>query len=66
MEKENGVVEGLTEKKVDTERFPQLAGQYNVRSIPNFAVFPGGQLQFQHAGLVDAATMESWRTRAAA
>ena len=25
--------------KVDTERFPQLAAQYNVRSIPNFAVF---------------------------
>jgi len=30
--------------KVDTERFPQLAAQYNVRSIPNFAVFSGGQL----------------------
>ena len=52
--------------KVDTERFPQLAAQYNVQSIPNFAVFSGGQLQFQQAGLVDAATMESWLTRAAA
>ena len=51
--------------KVDTERFPGLASQYNVRSIPNFAVFSGGQLQFQQAGLVDAATMESWLTRAA-
>jgi len=51
--------------KVDTERFPQLAAQYNVRSIPNFAVFSRGQLQFQQAGLVDAATMESWLTRAA-
>jgi thioredoxin 2 len=51
--------------KVDTERFPGLAAQYNVRSIPNFAVFSGGQLQFQQAGLVDAATMESWLTRAA-
>ena len=51
--------------KVDTERFPSLAAQYNVRSIPNFAVFSGGQLQFQQAGLVDAATMESWLTRAA-
>jgi len=51
--------------KVDTERFPQLAAQYNVQSIPNFAVFSGGQLQFQQAGLVDAATMESWLTRAA-
>jgi len=51
--------------KVDTERFPSLAAQYNVRSIPNFAVFSRGQLQFQQAGLVDAATMESWLTRAA-
>jgi len=46
--------------KVDTEQFPGLAAQYNVRSIPNFAVFSRGWLQFQHAGLVDTATMESW------
>jgi thioredoxin 2 len=51
--------------KVDTERFPGLASQYNIRSIPNFAVFSGGRLQFQQAGLVDASTMESWLTRAA-
>ena len=51
--------------KVDTERYPGLASQYNVRSIPNFAVFSRGQLQFQQAGLVDAITMESWLTRAA-
>jgi thioredoxin 2 len=51
--------------KVDTERFPNLAAQYNVRSIPNFAVFSRGQLQFQQAGVVDASTMESWLTRAA-
>ena len=51
--------------KVDTERYPGLAAQYNVRGIPNFAVFSRGQLQFQQAGLVDAATMESWLTRAA-
>lgn len=51
--------------KVDTERFPQLSSRYNVRGIPNFAVFSGGQLQFQQAGLVDASTMESWLTRAA-
>jgi thioredoxin 2 len=51
--------------KVDTERFPGLAAQYNVRGIPNFAVFSRGRLQFQQAGLVDAATMQSWLTRAA-
>lgn len=51
--------------KVDTEKFPGLAAQYNVRGIPNFAVFSHGRLAFQQAGLVDAATMQSWLTRAA-
>ncbi|MBV8890572.1 MAG: thiol reductase thioredoxin [Acidobacteria bacterium] len=49
--------------KVDTERFPALAARYNVRSIPNFAVFSQGHLQLQQAGLVDANTMESWLAR---
>lgn len=49
--------------KVNTERFPRLASQFNVRSIPNFAVFSEGRLQFQQAGLVDASTMESWIPR---
>ena len=51
--------------KVDTERFPELASRYNVRGIPNFAVFVHGSLQFQQAGLVDANTMKSWLARAA-
>jgi thioredoxin 2 len=51
--------------KVDTERFPELASRYNVRGIPNFAVFTRGSLQFQQAGLVDASTMKSWLARAA-
>jgi thioredoxin 2 len=51
--------------KVDTERFQQLAARYNVQGIPNFAVFDGGNLQFQQAGLVDANTMKTWLARAA-
>jgi thioredoxin 2 len=51
--------------KVDTERFPELASRYNVRGIPNFAVFVGGGLRFQQAGLVDANTMKDWLTNAA-
>ncbi len=51
--------------KVDTERFPQLAARYNVRGIPNFAVFQNGSLHFQQAGLVDADTMKNWLVRAA-
>ena len=51
--------------KVDTEAFPELATRYNVRGIPNFAVFMRGNLQFQQAGLVDADTMKTWLARAA-
>ncbi|HEX4008221.1 MAG TPA: thioredoxin domain-containing protein [Acidobacteriaceae bacterium] len=51
--------------KVDTEQSPELAARYNVRGIPNFAVFTRGALQFQQAGLVDANTMKSWLTHAA-
>jgi len=46
--------------KVDTERSPELAARYKVQGIPNFAVFVGGELQFQQAGLVDANTMKHW------
>jgi thioredoxin 2 len=51
--------------KVDTEKYPELASRYNVRGIPNFAVFAGGNLQLQQAGLVDANTMKSWLAPAA-
>ncbi len=51
--------------KVDTEKYPQLAARYNVRGIPNFAVFAGGRLQFQQAGLVDATTMKQWLAQVA-
>ena len=46
--------------KVDTEKYPQLSARYNVRSIPNFAVFSGGRLVQQQAGLVDHTTMNTW------
>jgi thioredoxin 2 len=46
--------------KVDTERYPQLAARYNVRDIPNFAVFNAGRLITQQAGLVDHTQMEAW------
>ena len=39
--------------KVNTEASPRLAARYNVRGIPNFAVFRGGKLIHQQAGLVN-------------
>ncbi len=51
--------------KVDTEKYPELAARYNVRGIPNFAVFAKGKLQFQQAGVVSHDVMEQWLTQAA-
>lgn len=44
--------------KVNTEDNPALAAQYGVRSIPNFAVFNGGELRWQQAGLIGHRQME--------
>jgi thioredoxin 2 len=52
--------------KVDTEKNPALAGRFNVRGIPNFAVFSGGRLVQQQAGLVNHDQMNQWLKSAAA
>jgi thioredoxin 2 len=46
--------------KVDTDRYPEVAGRYNVRGIPNFIVLKNGQLVFQQAGVVPAQAMTQW------
>ncbi len=46
--------------KVDTERVPELAARYNVRGIPNFAIFNKGELVRQQAGVVGAEQLEQW------
>jgi thioredoxin 2 len=46
--------------KVDTEKYPQLSARYNVRGIPNFAVFSQGRLVQQQAGLVGHEQMAAW------
>jgi thioredoxin 2 len=51
--------------KVDTDRNQELAGRYNVRGIPNFAVFSGGKLVQQQAGVVGHEVMEGWLRSAA-
>ncbi|HMM44809.1 MAG TPA: thioredoxin domain-containing protein [Candidatus Macondimonas sp.] len=38
--------------KVNTEQHPELAARYQVRSIPNFALFRSGRLIWQQAGLL--------------
>jgi thioredoxin 2 len=52
--------------KVDTERYPEVAGRFNVRGIPNFIVFSGGRPVLQQAGVVDHQQMETWLKSAGA
>jgi thioredoxin 2 len=46
--------------KIDTERYPSLAAQFNVRGIPNFVVFNGGRPVVQQAGVVNHEQLEAW------
>jgi thioredoxin 2 len=51
--------------KVDTERYPELAARFNVRGIPNFAVFYQGRPVIQQAGVVGHQKLEEWLRTAA-
>ncbi|MEQ8860524.1 MAG: thioredoxin domain-containing protein [Pseudomonadales bacterium] len=44
--------------KVDSDAHGALAARYGVRSIPNFAVFRGGRLVWQQAGLLRQPQLE--------
>ena len=52
--------------KVDTERQPGLASRFNIRGIPTFIVFRGGQIASQQPGMVQAPQMRAWLEKAAA
>lgn len=51
--------------KVDTDRNPELATRFNVRGIPNFAVFAQGKKVLQQAGAVDYRQLRGWLEQAA-
>jgi len=44
--------------KVDSDRNPELSARYNVRSIPNFALFRNGRLHWQQAGVLRHTQLE--------
>ena len=46
--------------KLNTEQNQQLAGQFNIRSIPTIAIFRQGQEIARQAGATDARTMTRW------
>jgi thioredoxin 2 len=46
--------------KVDTERAQQVAGRYNIRSIPTLIVFKGGQEVARQAGAMESRMLAQW------
>lgn len=46
--------------KVNTESEQQLAGQYNIRSIPTLAMFNKGQEISRSAGAMDLNSLKQW------
>jgi thioredoxin 2 len=51
--------------KVDTEKYPQLAGRFDIRGVPNFVAFFGGRKAMQQGGVVSHDQMEQWLRAAA-
>ena len=51
--------------KVDTERLPDLAARYGVRSIPNFVVLKNGRVVTQQPGVVGHELLRQWLASAA-
>ncbi len=50
--------------KVDTDRQPQLAARFGIRSIPTLILFREGRELARQAGAVDAASLSRWLDRA--
>ena len=49
---------GVIVLKVNTDDHPMLASTYNIRSIPNFALFRNGVLAWQQPGLLGHRELE--------
>lgn len=46
--------------KIDTEREQQLAGQFNIRSIPTLVIFKNGREIARQSGALDLASLKRW------
>jgi thioredoxin 1 len=48
----------VTIGKVDVDKNPDLASQYNIRAIPTLIIFQGGQVKEQIVGMTSRAALE--------
>lgn len=66
------VLERLAEKhkdrwalvKIDTEKYPQLVMQYDIRSIPNVKLFVNGEVANEFVGALPESAIERWLEKA--
>jgi len=46
--------DGVKIVKIDVDRNPQLAGQYQVRSVPTLMLFQQGKMRWRQSGVIPA------------
>ena len=46
--------------KLDTESAPQVAGRFNIRSIPTLVIFRNGREVARQSGALDLASLKRW------
>ncbi len=51
-------------KKLNTEEFPDIAAQYDIRSIPNVKLFSNGSVINEFVGALPESSIEQWLRRA--
>lgn len=51
-------------KKLNTEEFPDIAGRYDIRSIPNVKLFADGKAINEFVGALPESSIERWLTTA--
>jgi thioredoxin 1 len=51
--------DGIRIIKIDIDKNPALANQFNVRSVPTLAVFKSGQMKWMQAGVRQVSELKS-------
>lgn len=57
-EVKNQMGEGVTILKVDVDKNPGTAAQYNVRGVPTLIVFQKGEIKWRQSGVVNARQLQ--------